>query len=694
METTRRTFIAGSAAVAAIAQDAGPQTPPPLEATLPLRYRQVHLDFHTSEKIQGVGEQFDPEEFAATLEKARVNSVTCFARCHHGMIYYDTKSNPERRHPALRRNLLKEQIEACHKHNIRVPIYTTVQWDYYSSQREMDWLVLDEKGLPMGTPINEPGFYRNLCVWTGFGEFLRTHVKDLFENVPAVDGIFFDIVQPKDCHCEVCRAVMAKAGVNRDDAAARMQFAIQRINEWKREMTRYVRTLDGDCSIFYNAGHIGPRHRAVKEAYTHWELESLPSGGWGYLDFPLKQRYVRTLGMEAMGMTGKFHTSWGDFHSLKNRAALDYECFQMLALGAKCSVGDQLHPSGRIDRATYELIGSVYSQVEHKEPYCVGARALCDIGVLTPEEFLGGAAAELPAASWGAVRILQELRAQFNVLDSQSDLSPYKLLILPDRIQVSPALATKLEGFVASGGALIASYESGLDPNGEAFALPSLGVALVGDAPFSPDFIVPRGDLGIGLPRTELVMYMKGKQVKALEGSVVEVETNVPYFNRTAEHFCSHRHTPSTGKPGYPGVVGKGRCLYFMHPVFEQYHANAPRWAKALIGNAINRLLPEPVLRVDGPSTLAATLTEQASQNRYIIHLLHYVPERRGRAFDVIEDVIPLHDLTVALKTPRAVRRVETKPGGQFLVHSVRDGRVGFTLPKLTGHEMISVEWV
>jgi len=45
-----------------------------------LRFRQIHLDFHTSELIQGVGSQFDPEEFAATLEKARVDSITCFAR--------------------------------------------------------------------------------------------------------------------------------------------------------------------------------------------------------------------------------------------------------------------------------------------------------------------------------------------------------------------------------------------------------------------------------------------------------------------------------------------------------------------------------------------------------------------------------------------------------------------------------------
>jgi hypothetical protein len=91
-----------------------------------LRYRQIHLDFHTSEHIEGIGAEFDPEEFASTLERARVDSVTCFGRCHHGWIYYDTRAFPERRHPHLKRNLLKEQIEACHARNIRVPIYVTI----------------------------------------------------------------------------------------------------------------------------------------------------------------------------------------------------------------------------------------------------------------------------------------------------------------------------------------------------------------------------------------------------------------------------------------------------------------------------------------------------------------------------------------------------------------------------------------
>ena len=145
---------------------------------LDLRFRQIHLDFHTSEFIDGIGSQFNPDEFAATLEKARVNSITCFARCHHGWIYYDTQVNPERRHPHLALNLLKAQIDACHARNIRVPIYTSVQWDHYTADQHPEWLALDEKGCIssfQSTSPFEAGFYRDLCLNSPYVEaFLKT----------------------------------------------------------------------------------------------------------------------------------------------------------------------------------------------------------------------------------------------------------------------------------------------------------------------------------------------------------------------------------------------------------------------------------------------------------------------------------------------------------------------------------------
>lgn len=660
-----------------------------------LNFRQIHLDFHTSEAIPGIGADFDPEEYASVLDKARVNSITTFARCHHGYLYYDSKVHPERVHPHLtRKNLLVEQIEACHQRGIRVPIYTTVQWDEYSADRHRDWLMIDENGTEFGTKPFEAGFYRFLDVFhPGYRQFLYDHVKELLETM-SVDGLFFDIVQNRPSVAKHWLDAMDNAGFDPENEGDRQRFAAKVHDEWALEMTEFIRQFSKDCTLFYNSGHVGSRHRSSMAAYSHYELESLPSGGWGYLHFPQAMRYARGLGKDCLGMTGKFHTSWGDFHSFKNPAALQFECFHMLALGAKCSVGDQLHPSGQIDETTYELIGGVYSEVEKKEAWCRNAISLSEIGVLTPEEFVTQRPAfnaksdrDQPAVM-GAIRMLQELRLQFDILDTDRDFGAYKLLILPDEIPVDDVLAEKLENYLAGGGSIVASYHSGLSHDGADFTSQAFGVNLVGDAPFSPDFIVP-GDLGSGLPATGHVMYFKGLEVQPAEGAQVLARVEVPYFNRTWRHFCSHRHTPSQGEIAYPAATKKGRIIYFAHPIFAQYQNCAPRWCKQLVSNAIDVLLPEKLVEVVGPSSLLAALNEQPHESRRVLHLLHYIPERRGQAFDVIEDVILLHLLEVSVAgEAQSVRLV---PSGDALEFTNQGGRVHFTVPKLDGHAMIEL---
>jgi len=668
-----------------------------------LRFRQVHLDFHTSELIEGIGVEFDPEEFADTLASAHVDSITCFGRGHHGYIYFDTRLFPERRHPHMKKSLLPRQIEACHKRGIRVPVYTTIQWDHFTSKAHPEWLILDAEGKPIGTPIYEAGFYRFLCVNSPYREFLRQHIREIFDQVP-VDGLFLDIVQQRECSCSYCRKQMAAEGLDPSSPADRSTFAALTINGFKQEMTGFIRGLSSDCTIFYNAGHVGPYIRGSAGDYTHFELESLPSGSWGYLHFPLTARYARTLGRSILGMTGKFHTSWGDFHSYKNPAALQFECFSMLAQGAHCSIGDQLHPTGRLDRATYDLIGSVYEEVAAKEPWCAGARPVTEIAVLSPEEFVGG---RLPSAALGAVRILQEGRHQFDVVDSQTDLTPYKVLFLPDVIPCDGTLTEKLQEFVVLGGSVIASFESGLSPDKTEFALNVLGVQKVSDGPRDSDgnfargryyprhdyaeYVRPSGPLGDGLPAVEHVMYMRGLDVAPLGGTEILMFKIEPYFDRTWRHFCSHRQTPSSGRKGGPAAIRKGRCVYFSHPVFSQYDRNAPRWCRQIVLNALNLVLREPLLRASGPTTMIATVTEQPEQKRRMIHLLNYIPERRGEDFDIIEDVLPVYEIGVSLRADLQPTRIRTVPEDQELPFEVVRGRVNFRLPRLKGHQMIEI---
>ena len=76
-----------------------------------MRFRQVHLDFHTSEMIADIGKNFKKEEFQAALKKGHIDSITLFSKCHHGWSYHPTKAN--KTHPCLDFDLFGEQIKAA-----------------------------------------------------------------------------------------------------------------------------------------------------------------------------------------------------------------------------------------------------------------------------------------------------------------------------------------------------------------------------------------------------------------------------------------------------------------------------------------------------------------------------------------------------------------------------------------------------
>ena len=658
-----------------------------------LRFRQVHLDFHTSEHLEGIGKNFDAEQFAATLSKAKVNSITCFARCHHGWLYYESKNFPEKIHPNLaNRNILKEQIEVCHRYDIKVPVYTTVQWDDLTAREHPEWLVVNEKGGPFKQEKFKPGFYRNICLNTGYVDYLKAQIQDMFESLGKLDGVFLDILNLQPCACNNCIREMSSLGLDAESEQIRYEFGQKVFDRFMSNMTEFIHLIQPDCPVFYNVGHIGAKHRKSLDSFTHLEIESLPGGYWGYDHFPSTARFVRNLGIDFMGMTGKFHTDWGDFSSFRTPAALEYECFLSLAHTGKCSIGDQLSPDGKISSPVYDLIGSVYSQVEEKEPWCEAAKPVAEVGVFLPEEFLPAGAALTTSDLLGADKMLSELGIQFDVIDTKSGFNRYKLLVMPDNIPVEETLENKLRSYIDNGGKIIASYKSGLSPKGN--FVDFMGINLIGDAPYSPDFIVAQGELAKGLYQdTEYVMYLKGMEVLVKAEAEKLMDVNVPFFNRTWEHFTSHKHTPSSGEYGYPGVVKNGGVVYFMHPIFTQYKKNGPRWIKTMVSNALDMLMGERLVSHNGPTSLFTNLNVQGEKNRYVLHMLHYIPERRTETIDIIEDIIPLYNIEMKLKLDKKISSVKLVPENKCIEFGYNAGIISFNVPEVKGHQMIELAY-
>lgn len=657
-----------------------------------MKFRQVHLDFHTSELIPGIGSEFSKEDFQTALKTGHVNSITVFSKCHHGWAYHPSKANEM--HPNLSFDLLKAEIEAAHEIGVRTPVYISAGLDEKIARKHPEWLMRNaDETIPWVGTFDKPGYHR-FCFNTPYLDVLLAQIAEVVQNYDC-DGIFLDIVGINPCYCQYCVEERRTAGVDPYDEDQAYKYAVHTYRKYTSAVRREIDKYKPGLPVFHNAGHIQCGDRETINADSHLELESLPTGGWGYDHFPVSAAYVRNLGKNFLGMTGKFHLSWGEFGGFKHPNALRYEAALDAALGAKMSIGDQLHPSGKFDMATYKLIGSAYSEIEKKEPWLDNVTPVTDIAILSQEAvkaYLNPDSTPPSRHSYkgntGATRILLEGNYLFDVADTETDLKKYKVVILPDDIDVDAALKNKLKAFVAGGGKLLATGKS-LTGDAELMAL--LGAEYKGECGFCPAYIRPVFELR-SLYDAAYVVYSQMSEIKALGEVLVNRED--PYFNRTVFSFSSHQHTPNDPHTSSPAATeGKGG-IFCAAPLFTEYAVKGSLIAKETVTGLLDRLLgSEKTLLTDLPAQGVSSLMEQKKEKRYILHQLYASPVKRGSGVEVIEDIVPLYGLKISVKTEKTPKKLYLAPGLEELPFKIKDGRCEFILPRLELHEMIVMDY-
>jgi hypothetical protein len=643
-----------------------------------LPFRQIHLDFHTSELIPDIGIDFEEREFASVLKQSHVNSINVFAKCHHGYSYYDATVGVK--HPNLKKDLLGAMTRACRANGIGVVYYYSLVWDVYQSRKHPEWMAVDRDGKHLGGPPTDAWPW--LCMNTPYLDQVMAENKEILSKYDT-NGAFFDILKqpPEGCFCEWCVAERKKLGLSdsRDDTFKHNKMVAMRVEQKLRDLI-YAKT-PGAATFFNSRLVIGVRDELPY--YTHIEIESLPTGGWGYSHFQQRVRYMRTLGKDMVGMTGRFHKSWGDFGGLKNQAALDFECLNFLANGTKVCVGDQLHPRGRLDPVTYSRVAKTYEKIEALEPWCKGAKALADIGVIsTAATNPDMTTRKIPEVDQGFTNMLIELHHQFDVLDLESDFGAYKVLIVPDEIRTSPKLVSKVREFIAKGGGVIASHESLIDTD-------LLGVRKLGPAKFNGEYMSIVARHFPNLEDTPYYLYQPGTSVAAAPGTEVLAVYTHPYFDRSPEHYSSHKQTPPGARTEEPLITQKGRVIYIANPFFRSYSQDAFGIQKLVVRELIRRLLPEPLIQTANvPSTAQVTILQQA--NRRVVHVLHYPLTRRAPDIDIIEEPGVLADIQLSVRAPRP-SAVKLVPRNEAIPFTYETGYAKFRIARVLGHQAIEI---
>lgn len=654
-----------------------------------MNFRQVHLDFHTSEAIDNIGSQFNKEQFQEALKTGHVNSITLFSKCHHGWAYHPSKANEM--HPGLKFDLLKAQIDAAHEIGVKTPVYISAGLDEKYAREHPEWLVRNKDESTTWVPdFLTPGYHK-FCMNTPYLDYLLNQIKEVCENYDA-DGIFLDITGVQPCYCHSCRRQLYAEGKSPKDEKAVLELAERVYANYTERVREAIDSVKPGLPVFHNGGHIDIGRRDLAKMNSHLELESLPTGGWGYDHFPLSARYSQGLGMDFLGMTGKFHKSWGEFGGFKHPNALRYEVSLNAANGAKTSIGDQLHPWGKMDTATYKLIGEAYAELETKEPWLDNVEAVTEVALFAYEAYDSCFSTEQVGKNTtidaGAVRILLEGKYLFDVIDTESNFNKYKVIILPDLVKINHELKEKIDIFIKNGGKILATGKAALLEDKNEFAF-DFGADYINENEFKPSYFRPDFQTE-GLYDTAYVFYSQGENIRITDGKELGSLEN-PFFNRDIEHFCSHTHTPNKPERVGVGMVEGKAGIYIAWEVFSEYAEKGSLILKRTVTYALDRLLGEnKMLKTNLKAQGVVTVMKQGE--RYVNHLLYASPVRRGSDIEIIEDICPVYDVSVTLTLPKKITHVYLAPQMKDIPFEVENNTVKYTVDKLDCHQMVVLE--
>jgi len=528
--------------------------------------RKIHGDFHTGGFVKGVGSKFDAEEYARTLYDNNINSICIFAKGHHGFAYYNTKVGT--RHPGLDFDLMKAQIDACHKYGIAVWVYLSIAIDeMYGSTQEGQSQKASDHFIRVSAETNTS--YVKDYTWPMIVECVRDY---------EIDGFFFDFPGNEAFVQETIKVIKdVKPGI-----------AIAYNHQWDKSRDEL-----GKIDILEIESWMH------KQTLYHWQYVA---------------RYARG-SVPLTAMTTRFWVGWGDFGGIADEAMMRYDVATGLANGCGITIGDQLHPHGRLDAEAYARIGRALEYAVKVEPYVFEAESVPYVALLKQSE--------------QSCAALIDAGIHFDVIDESQDLTPYKALVVPDISKLDKDYADKIARYVEKGGSLLA----GGDPTNSPLAR-VLGIVRDFHSDPEPAYLRINNDTLPTPPGTNLFSYHNVIPVKALDRRDV-LAPLVWQMNHGTVHHVSHRQSPPMDRPSDSAAItehryGKGIAAYVAAPVFDIYATMGYTAMREIVSDLLERLIvPEDrVAEIETPASLEVSVNRQGE--RLIVHLVHCPQGRRG----------------------------------------------------------------
>ncbi|WP_206108157.1 alpha-amylase family protein [Paludisphaera soli] len=665
--------------------------------------------------------------------------------------YYDSKLL-KRRSPHVPPDRLEKDLAEYKMLGVRVlAVYPPcLQGEVYEAHPE--WRRIDRNTTEIpSVDLKQNPYGGMLCLQGPYGDFFIEVLAEILTLFPDVDAFSFDGLHDGGvCYCKECRdAYRRDAGAeipdaNLDDPAFRRyrHWADRRMESLIRRMQTRLKGIKPDAALVTwttNAGRWGhflsvPRNMPSR---MNLLLDAPDQEFWldetnrGATIAPaLANAYIWATTNHRVAFSEPYLMSHGNPYGKDSFPPHEISRRMMLALTYGAAPSLAVSQPGPLQQDAYACLDEVRRRrpwLVDKSPEPWAAIVLSDDSRNFYGRSPGLVEERSMAAVLGAFRALAETHRPFAILNdwnlNPADLAKYKVLILPNVACLDDAQAAAVDGFVRSGGGLVASLDASLfdeygDPRERLALADVLGVEHRGvldakggeptalDVNFAkavgPEYWERRKGVfdfrpapGSFLDAPVLVRLLADRPV-TFKGPAVRVEVTDP----AAQVAGLIRPKDAPDAPETPAVVarahGRGRVVYLAAGFDAAYYLYAYPYQRLLLQAAVDHVAPAPPpVAVEAPMCVHATVMRQShgGSDRLIVHLFNDLNTTAHHAkpdddVPLREEVVPIRDVRVAFAPGYRLARVRQEPEGLDLP---LDGSA-VLVPRVDVHTMVVAE--
>ena len=689
---------------------AGPYpTPPSLEN----QYRGYIVDHHSPDPPAITYDNFDPDQWFRLYEESDLDHLWVFCKGHHGEAYYPTKVGHP--HPGLKVDFVKVFRDRLRQKGIAFHAYYCIGFDDWAVLSHPEWALLDESGKNRRVQPEKTTHSRGQFHWTCVNTPYRQYVFDQLTEIVkgyGPDGIFLDIVGQPLCYCKYCSDLYQSRyhhaiprGVSADRNWRETEEFLYQTTQlgFVKEAIAIARGLGSKAAMTVNGGHLNFRKELMDLLdYTFAE--------------PFAGNYLSAMfarGTGKLPQIGPGQVAYA--YDPSPDSVFKVESGMIAAQNCRVFMySETMRQDGTLDPLWFRQMGAGYKDIEEIQPYLTDRDPVPCVAILFSEKTRFNDRLDMATVLKGAMEAGACSQFPTDVLPdaklTASTLARYQALVLPEVTCLSPAEADVIDGFVRSGGLLIAT---GLTSTKQAdgalrsnFALADLlgcdfeGVMESYEQNLWGSYLRRQDDpIWKELPDTTLAVQAPFILVKPRAGAK-ELATHIlpatvwSKDNDENEQAWVNWEPPPPGKLSkYPALIetnyGKGKVVYASFDLYGMV-ANDLEWPLEFHFQLLRSHLKQVPVRVEVNNRRGAgtTFYKKHGNNTLVIHRVNRtILLTKGEVNRLTGGKLVLAESFFRPKTCRQLH-----PSPQALKLNKRADMIEVDLPDLDIHSVIVME--